>query len=266
MFASSFKRGAGVCALVATPFLAAGAVAVGGPRASARVQPTAPVLLPRDDLRSEFRGFVRRERARHERRLLRSGVVPVRGPVDFGTETNGFGAGRGGHVHNGQDMFAPSGTTLVAARDGIVLETGSDGGRGNYLVLYSPAARQTYAYFHMLAPSSLKPGRRVRAGRRVGALGCSGSCDGAHLHFEVHRGRERHRARDRPDAPPAALAPAGAALAGPLGSALERLGLGADVEEVVLAVEDLVLLPGAPELVPGVTTRHPQGAARGCPD
>ena len=65
----------------------------------------------------------------------------------------------------------------------------SDGGRGNYLVLYSPAARQTYTYFHMLAPSSLKPGRRVRAGGRVGALGCSGSCDGAHLHFEVHRGR-----------------------------------------------------------------------------
>ena len=189
MFASSFKRGASVCALVATPFLAAGAVAVGGPRASARVQPTAPVLLPRDDLRSEFRGFVRRERARHERWLLRSGVVPVRGPVDFGTETNGFGAGRGGHVHNGQDMFAPSGTTLVAARDGIVLETGSDGGRGNYLVLYSPTARQTYAYFHMLAPSRLKAGRRVPAGRRVGALGCSGSCDGAHLHFEVHRGR-----------------------------------------------------------------------------
>ena len=120
---------------------------------------------------------------------MRSGVVPVRGPVDFGTETNGFGAGRGGHVHNGQDMFAPSGTSLVAARDGVVLETGSDGGRGNYLVLYSPAARQTYTYLHMLAPSSLEPGRRVRAGRRVGALGCSGSCDGAHLHFEVHRGR-----------------------------------------------------------------------------
>jgi murein DD-endopeptidase MepM/ murein hydrolase activator NlpD len=50
-------------------------------------------------------------------------------------------------------------------------------------------ARQTYAYFHMLAPSPLRPGAHVRAGRRVGALGCSGSCQGAHLHFEVHRGR-----------------------------------------------------------------------------
>ena len=193
MFASSFKRGAGVSALVAVPFLAAVAVAVGGPRTAGGARPTAPVLLQRDDLRREFRGFIRRERARHERQLLRSGVVPVRGPVDYGTETNGFGAGRGGHVHNGQDMFAPSGTSLVAVRASVVLEAGSDGGRGNYLVLYSPAARQTYAYFHMLAPSSLKPGRRVRAGGRVGALGCSGSCDGAHLHFEVQRGRGASR-------------------------------------------------------------------------
>jgi murein DD-endopeptidase MepM/ murein hydrolase activator NlpD len=189
LFASFFKRGAGLFVLVAAPLLAAVAVAIAAPRAAGRVQPTTSVLLSRHDLRSDFREFIRRERSRAERTLMRSGVVPVRGPVDFGTETNGFGASRGGHVHNGQDMFAPSGTSLVAARDGVVLETGSDGGRGNYLVLYSPAARQTYTYFHMLAPSSLEPGRRVRAGRRVGALGCSGSCDGAHLHFEVHRGR-----------------------------------------------------------------------------
>jgi murein DD-endopeptidase MepM/ murein hydrolase activator NlpD len=185
----SFKRAFGLSMLVAVPFLPAITVAGGAPRAAGRVQATAPVLLPRDDLRRDAGGFIRRERARYERRLMRSGVVPVRGPVDYGTETNGFGAGRGGHVHNGQDMFGPSGTPLVAARDGVVLEAGSDGGRGNYLVLYSRAARQTYAYFHMLAPSRRKPGRHVRAGRRVGALGCSGSCDGAHLHFEVHRGR-----------------------------------------------------------------------------
>ena len=85
-------------------------------------------------------------------------------------------------------MFAPTGTGLVAVRDATVLETGSDGGRDN-VVLYSPRAHQNYAYFHMLAPSPLRAGRRVRAGDRVGSLGCSGSCDGAHLHFEVHRGR-----------------------------------------------------------------------------
>jgi murein DD-endopeptidase MepM/ murein hydrolase activator NlpD len=185
----SFNRAFGLSVLVAVPFLAAVAVAGGAPRASGRVHAVAPVLLPRDDLRRDAGGFIRRERARFERRLIRKGVVPVRGPVDYGTATNGFGAGRSSHVHNGQDMFAPSGTPLVAARDGVVLESGSDGGRGNYLVLYSRRARQSYAYFHMLAPTGLKAGEHVRAGRRVGALGCSGSCDGAHLHFEVHRGR-----------------------------------------------------------------------------
>jgi murein DD-endopeptidase MepM/ murein hydrolase activator NlpD len=29
----------------------------------------------------------------------------------------------------------------------------------------------------------------VRGGRRVGELGCTGSCSGDHLHFEVRRGR-----------------------------------------------------------------------------
>jgi murein DD-endopeptidase MepM/ murein hydrolase activator NlpD len=86
-------------------------------------------------------------------------------------------------------MFAATGTPLVAAGDGVVIDTGSDGGRGNYLDLYSPARGLTYSYFHMTGPASVKPGARVKAGQRVGALGCSGSCDGAHLHFEVHRGR-----------------------------------------------------------------------------
>jgi murein DD-endopeptidase MepM/ murein hydrolase activator NlpD len=183
----SFTRAVGLIMLVA--FLAAVAVAGGTPRTAGRVSALAPTLLPREDLRLRVGSFIVQERARYERRLVRAGVVPVRGPVDYGTQTNGFGAQRSGHVHNGQDMFAPTGTPLVAARDAVVLESGSDGGRGHYLVLYSRAARQSYAYFHMLAPAAVKPGQRVRAGQRVGALGCSGSCDGAHLHFEVHRGR-----------------------------------------------------------------------------
>lgn len=189
MFASGFNRAAGLLALAAVPFLAAATVAGGSPRTNGTVRPAAPILLPRDDLRRDVAGFMQRERKRYERALVRHGVVPMRGKVDYGTETNGFGAGRSSHIHNGQDMFGPTGTPLLAARGGVVLETGSDGGRGNYLALYSPEARQTYVYFHMLAPSPLRQGAHVPAGKRVGALGCSGSCDGAHLHFEVHRGR-----------------------------------------------------------------------------
>jgi murein DD-endopeptidase MepM/ murein hydrolase activator NlpD len=41
----------------------------------------------------------------------------------------------------------------------------------------------------MFEPASVRPGQRVHAGQLVGRLGCTGSCFGAHLHFEVRRGR-----------------------------------------------------------------------------
>lgn len=116
-------------------------------------------------------------------------VFPVRARVDWGERDARFGAWRGGHVHEGQDMFAPAGTPLVAIRDGRVVETGDDGGRGNYVAIWSRAVRRTFVYLHMRHPSRVGVGRRVRAGRRVGAVGCTGSCWGDHLHLEVRMGR-----------------------------------------------------------------------------
>jgi murein DD-endopeptidase MepM/ murein hydrolase activator NlpD len=86
-------------------------------------------------------------------------------------------------------MFAPAGTALVAIRDGRVVETGDDGGRGNYIAIWSPAAHSTFLYLHMLRPTPLAVGDRVRMGERVGRVGCTGSCWGNHLHFEARRGR-----------------------------------------------------------------------------
>jgi murein DD-endopeptidase MepM/ murein hydrolase activator NlpD len=70
-----------------------------------------------------------------------------------------------------------------------VIETGSDGGAGNYVSIYDPAAKRTYNYLHMLAPALVDGGERVRAGQKLGELGCTGSCWGNHLHFEVRVGR-----------------------------------------------------------------------------
>ena len=116
-------------------------------------------------------------------------VFPVRGRVDWGEQDARFGAWRGGHVHDGQDVFARPGTPLVAIRDGRVVETGDDGGRGNYVAMWNRAARRTFVYLHMLHPSRVRVGERVRVGQRVGAVGCTGSCWGDHLHLEVRRGR-----------------------------------------------------------------------------
>jgi murein DD-endopeptidase MepM/ murein hydrolase activator NlpD len=116
-------------------------------------------------------------------------MFPIQGQSDFGEGAARFGAWRGGHRHEGQDVFAPAGTPLVAALDGKVVETGDDGGRGNYVAVYSPQRRQTYLYLHMKHPSRAQPGQWVRAGARVGAVGCTGSCWGDHLHFELREGR-----------------------------------------------------------------------------
>jgi murein DD-endopeptidase MepM/ murein hydrolase activator NlpD len=114
---------------------------------------------------------------------------PVRGRVDWGERDAHFGAWRGGHVHEGQDMFARAGTPLLAIRDARVVETGDDGGRGNYVALWSRPAGRTFVYLHMLRPARVRVGERVQAGERVGAVGCTGSCWGDHLHLEVRLGK-----------------------------------------------------------------------------
>jgi murein DD-endopeptidase MepM/ murein hydrolase activator NlpD len=122
---------------------------------------------------------------------------------DFGEGAARFGASRGGHVHEGQDMFTKPGTPLVAVRDGIVID-GAGGksfysyGGGNSLVIYSPIDDRSYVYLHMLKPARVAAGERVQAGQVVGQLGCTGSCDGPHLHFEIRLGRIAYGQEGKP--------------------------------------------------------------------
>ena len=121
-------------------------------------------------------------------------VHPVAAPVSYGDVAAHFGYNRGDHVHEGQDMFAPVGTPVLAVADGMVIEAGGGDARGNYLAMYEPRAGRTYVYLHMETAALVKPGHRVHAGQPVGRLGCTGSCFGPHLHFEVRlgRGSQRH--------------------------------------------------------------------------
>ncbi len=148
---------------------------------SPRVARSAPPLLKIGAPRT-----LRPVRVLAERRRV---AFPVRGAVRYGEAGARFGAERAGRKHEGQDVFAPAGTPLVAMRDSTVVEEGNGGGRGNYLALYSPSVGQTAVYLHMRSAARVKTGRQVRAGQRVGELGCTGSCFGDHLHLEVRRGR-----------------------------------------------------------------------------
>lgn len=120
-------------------------------------------------------------------------VFPVDGDFDFGEAGAKFGASRGGRPHEGQDVFAGAGTPLVAVRTGVIVDEGSAGsavagGRGNFVAIYSELDDRTYVYFHMRHRSPLREGDAVRAGDAVGAVGCTGSCWGDHLHFEIREG------------------------------------------------------------------------------
>jgi murein DD-endopeptidase MepM/ murein hydrolase activator NlpD len=135
--------------------------------------------------------------------LVRGYVFPILGPHDFGDKIARFGAPRYGHIHEGQDIFAKTGTPEVAVHDGVVVDRGKttdpdDGGRGNYVVLYSQPDNHSFVYMHMLKPSPVVLGDRVHSGEVVGQLGCTGSCDGPHLHFEVRIGKASLGADTKP--------------------------------------------------------------------
>lgn len=125
---------------------------------------------------------------------------PVLGPVDFGAFDAHFGGGRD---HPGQDLLTKKGTPIIAVRDGTIIDGGTlnsqySGGRGNYLYLYNAQDKRTYVYLHMVRPSPLHIGDRVVAGQYVGRVGCTGSCDGPHLHFEIRLGYDDLRHDHKP--------------------------------------------------------------------
>jgi murein DD-endopeptidase MepM/ murein hydrolase activator NlpD len=130
-------------------------------------------------------------------------VFPLIGAHDFGDAQARFGASRYGHVHEGQDIFGKVGTPEVAVHNGAVVDRGKasgrySGGRGNYVVVFDPADNHSFVYMHMLRPPVVQTGDRVHAGQLLGRLGCTGSCDGPHLHFEVRIGKATLRSETKP--------------------------------------------------------------------
>jgi murein DD-endopeptidase MepM/ murein hydrolase activator NlpD len=116
---------------------------------------------------------------------LYDNVFPIRGRHQYGTSAGRFGAGRGGHSHQGQDVFATCGTRLVAARGGKVQYAGYQGRAGNYLVIDGEGTGEDYAYMHLAQPSPFRTGDRVYTGQEIGLVGDTGVAYGCHLHFEL---------------------------------------------------------------------------------
>src|SRR5215218_602850 len=79
-------------------------------------------------------------------------VFPIQGAHDYGGEGSRFGAPRAGHTHQGQDVTAACGTTLVAARGGTVKTNTSQSAAGNYVVIAGDTGYD-YVYMHLRDPA-----------------------------------------------------------------------------------------------------------------
>lgn len=131
--------------------------------------PTAPVLPPTPTISTV------------------AGVFPVQGSFDFGGEDARFGAGRPGHIHQGQDVVAGSGTPLVAPVAGTVTwKANQPGGAGIYLVVRGDADQRDYVFMHIKRGTVLvTPGQAVQPGQQLAQVGSTGASSGPHLHFEI---------------------------------------------------------------------------------
>jgi murein DD-endopeptidase MepM/ murein hydrolase activator NlpD len=112
-------------------------------------------------------------------------MFPVRGKHDYGHSGARFGAGRTGHSHQGQDVFASCGTPMVAARAGKVVHKGYHSAAGYYLVIAGSGTSQDYLYAHLRGPALVAKGERVYTGQPLGEVGDTGNASGCHLHFEI---------------------------------------------------------------------------------
>jgi len=90
--------------------------------------------------------------------------------------------------HNGLDIAAPRGTLIGAARGGVVVATGWNGGYGKCVVIDHGDGYKTL-YGHMSVIYA-RHGQKVKAGKIIGRVGSTGLSTGPHLHFTLwHHGK-----------------------------------------------------------------------------
>jgi murein DD-endopeptidase MepM/ murein hydrolase activator NlpD len=120
---------------------------------------------------------------------LHSHVYPIRGRHADRGSAGAFGVPRsGGRRHEGFDVLAPCGTPVVAARGGRVVRVSYDPVLyGHIVVIRGAHTKRDYWYAHLLRAPRLRPGQRVRSGRRIGSVGATGNARtiGCQLHFEL---------------------------------------------------------------------------------
>ena len=94
-------------------------------------------------------------------------------------------------AHQGIDFGAGTGTPILAAGDGTVLEARRWGGYGNWLRIHHSGGWDTgYGHISRYA-GGIRPGVHVHQGQVVAYVGATGLATGPHLHYEIWKNGER---------------------------------------------------------------------------
>ena len=145
-----------------------------------------------ENVQAEINRRVEEQRREEERRRLAEAnrvvgtgqlVWPAAGPV-----TSGFGIRRHPvfgvqRMHNGIDIGALHGASVVAADTGTVIRSAFNSSYGHFIVI-NHGNGMTTLYAHLSA-RLVSEGQRVTRGQPIGRVGSTGISTGPHLHFEV---------------------------------------------------------------------------------
>lgn len=86
-------------------------------------------------------------------------------------------------MHEGIDIGAPVGTTIVAPADGVITFSGPKPGFGNFVQIDHGYGVETI--FGHASTLSVRKGQKISRGDRIATVGNTGYSTGPHVHYEV---------------------------------------------------------------------------------
>lgn len=109
-------------------------------------------------------------------------------PLTVGVVTSKFGNRESSAIvsanHKGIDLGAATGSIIIAASEGHVIEASSDGDFGIHLRIEKNGIVFIYAHCSELL---VNEGDTITQGQQIAKVGATGKATGPHLHFEIRR-------------------------------------------------------------------------------
>jgi murein DD-endopeptidase MepM/ murein hydrolase activator NlpD len=113
-------------------------------------------------------------------------VFPVAGAHSFGDSENRYGAPRGNHIHEGQDILTAEGTPDVAPLAGTISWTSYQASGAGYYAVEHTAIGFDLVFDHCKAATLLvSADQAVAPGTQICQAGQTGDATAPHLHFEI---------------------------------------------------------------------------------